>query len=245
MNPEPRVQKALAHAGLGSRRALEEKIRAGRIRMAGRVVQLGDRIIPGATLEIDGKALRPLPRLSTRVLALHKPEGVLCSRQSTGAHPTVFEALPPLSAGRWVHIGRLDLNSSGLLLFTTDGGLAHRMMHPGYGMIREYAVRIHGQPTRDKIARLLQGVRLDDGPARFASLEGMGKGGSTNHWYRVSLHEGRSRLVRRLWLSQGLMVSRLIRIRYGPYQLPEHCRTGMWVELSPAEVGRLYQAVDL
>lgn len=246
MNTAPRVQKALAQAGFGSRRELDRKIQEGRVRVDGRVVRPGDRMIPGARVEIDGRVLvpAPAPAPAMRVLALYKREGLLCSRHAVGGRPSVYDVLPELPTGRWIAVGRLDLNSSGLLLFTTNGELAHRMMHPSYRLDREYAVRVHGVLTRDKIGRLLKGVRLDDGPARFLSLEGMGSG-HTNQWYRVVLREGRNRLVRRLWLSQGLMVNRLIRVRFGPYRLRRHCRAGAWLELAAHEVDQLLAAVRL
>ena len=246
MNTEARVQKALAQAGFGSRREIDRKIQQGHVRMNGRVVSLGERVVPGARLEMDGRMLKVVPsaRQPTRVIALHKREGTLCTRAACTGHPTVYDSLPEPTSGRWVSVGRLDLNSSGLLLFTTNGELAHRMMHPSYGLEREYAVRVHGRLTPEKIARLLRGVRLEDGPARFLSLEGMG-GGRTNHWYRVILREGRNRLVRRLWLSQGLVVARLLRIRFGPYRLQQHCHPGAWLDLAPREVAQLTQVVGL
>lgn len=246
MNVEPRVQKVLAQAGFGSRRELDRKIQQGHVRMNGRVVRPGERFAPGARLEMDGRILKApsTAQLPTQVIALHKREGTLCTQAVATRRPTVYDRLPALATGRWVSVGRLDLNSSGLLLFTTDGELAHRMMHPSYGLEREYAVRVHGRLTPEKIARLLKGVRLDDGPARFHSLEGMG-GGRTNQWYRVILREGRNRLVRRLWLSQGLMVARLVRIRFGPYRLRKHCRPGAWLDLASHETKQLLHAVGL
>jgi len=228
-----RLQKLLAAAGLGSRRAVEEWIRDGRVTVAGRVAQLGDRA--GVTDEVclDGRRLELHPaQLSSRELLLyHKPVGEMTTRSDPQGRPTVFERLPPPGNGRWITVGRLDVNTSGLLLFTTDGDLAHRLMHPSSQVEREYLVRVRGRPQPGLIRQLLEGVQLDDGPARFdrvsrepgdeESAEGI------NTTFRVVLHEGRNREVRRLWQAVGLEVSRLLRVRYGPVELPRDLRPGM------------------
>ena len=169
---------------------------------------------------------------AARVIVYNKPVGELVTRESRARHPTIFTALPRLKGQRWVAVGRLDLNSSGLLLLTTDGDLAHRLMHPSFGMEREYLVRVLGQPSVATLQRLARGVMLDDGLARFDSLAEQG-GSGANRWYRVALGEGRHRIVRRLWSSQGHAVSRLIRVRYGPVRLPRDLPRGHWRELDP------------
>ncbi|MGH8489207.1 MAG: pseudouridine synthase [Gammaproteobacteria bacterium] len=237
--PPERVQKALARAGLGSRRLIETWIAAGRVQINRRIAQPGDRAGPSDEIRIDGQtvaaARRAPPR--RRVIAYYKPAGVLCStRDERGDRPTVFGRLP--EAGRWIAIGRLDLNSSGLLLFTNDGALAHRLMHPSFGLEREYAVRVLGAVDGELLERLTQGIALDDGWARFASVTATGGQGS-NRWFHVVLREGRKREVRRLWESQGLRVSRLIRIRYGNILLPPDKQAGEWWEVDGREVERL------
>ena len=239
-----RLQKALARAGFGSRRSVERMIEAGRVKVNGQVARLGQRILPGDKVRVDGR-LVPAARLrpkSTRVLAYHKPEGEVCSRRDDEGRPTVFEALPPLRGGRWVSVGRLDVNSSGLLLFTTDGELANALMHPSSRVEREYAVRVLGEVTEAMRERLLAGVELEDGRAAFETLEPAG-GEGANRWYKVTLREGRNREVRRLFASQGLVVNRLIRTRYGPVALPPGLRRGRWVELDEDEVEALRAVV--
>ncbi len=235
-----RLQKALARAGFGSRRSVERMIEAGRVKVNGQVARLGQRILPGDKVRVDGRLVPParLRPKSTRVLAYHKPEGEVCSRRDDEGRPTVFEALPALRGGRWVSVGRLDINSSGLLLFTTDGELANALMHPSSRVEREYAVRVLGEVTEPMRERLLAGVELEDGRAAFETLEPAG-GEGANRWYKVTLREGRNREVRRLFASQGLVVNRLIRTRYGPVALPPGLRRGRWVELDEDEVEAL------
>lgn len=210
--------------------------------VGGAVAKLGDRAGAGDSIELDGKLLelrgseRP-----ARVIAYHKPEGELVTRSDPQGRPTVFARLPKLRDGRWIAVGRLDFNSSGLLLFTDSGELANRLMHPRHEVEREYAVRVHGELTRESEQRLLAGVPLEDGEARFSQLEPMERGRerSANRWYRVTLGEGRKREVRRLFEAVGGKVSRLIRIRYGPVALPRSLKPGRWLELAPSEVARL------
>jgi len=231
------VQKLLATAGHGSRREIEQWIRDGRVTLAGHVVQLGERAEPGADIRLDGQPLPTAPLGEHAVLMYHKPMGEVTTRRDPAGRPTVFDRLPPPPAGRWVVIGRLDVNTTGLLLFTTDGALAHRLMHPSAEVEREYLVRVHGHPTPELVERLRTGVVLEDGPARFDRIEP--KGRSESHsWFRVTLREGRNREVRRLWEQVGLEVSRLARLRYGPAVLPEDLRPGQW-RLMPVGEARL------
>lgn len=231
----------LAAAGLGSRREIETWITAGRIAVAGRIAQLGDRATAGDAITLDG---RPVQRSPTgtlpRVIAYHKPEGELVTRHDPEGRATVFARLPALAHGRWIAVGRLDLNSSGLLLFTDSGELAHRLMHPRHGIERVYMARVLGELTADARRQLLEGVMLEDAqPARFESLEASGKAMGANRWYRVVLREGRNREVRRLFEAAGCRVSRLRRIRFGPVELPRELAPGRWFELKPAEVRAL------
>jgi len=229
-----KLHKVLADAGIGSRRDMEELIIAGRVSVNGQPAHTGQRVMPTDQVRINGK---PLQRRAPggrppRVLLYHKPVGEIVTQDDPGERPTVFEKLPKVSGGRWVAVGRLDLNSEGLILFTTSGELANRLMHPRYEVEREYAVRVLGQLTEEQRQQLLDGVKLDDGPARFSKLEDAG-GQGVNHWYRVALSEGRNREVRRLFDAVGLTVSRLIRIRYGAIQLPRTLSRGRFYELAP------------
>ena len=238
-----RLQKFLARAGLGSRRQIEDWVRQGRITVNGAPAQLGIQIDGSERIQIDGKLVRTRVRdQPRRVLAYYKPVGEVTSRRDPDGRPTVFERLPPLRDGRWVAVGRLDLNTQGLLLLTTDGGLANRLMHPSSQIEREYAVRVLGEVAPEKLLRLLEGVPLEDGLARFDEMREAG-GEGTNHWYHVILREGRNREVRRLWESQGVTVSRLIRVRYGPVSLRRGLHPGRWDELNDAQVYELLQAV--
>lgn len=240
-----KLQKVLARAGYGSRRELERWIEAGRVRVNGERATLGMRIAPRDVVQVDGRRVGEHRRHGqpVRVLRYHKPVGEICSRRRDSDRPTVFERLPVLKVGRWIAIGRLDLNSSGLLLFTNDGGLAHRLMHPSAGIEREYAVRVRGTVDAKVLRALRRGVRLEDGPARFESIVDRG-GEGTNHWYHVVIREGRNREVRRLWASQDAQVSRLARIRYGPVTLPRSLSRGRWDELSERQVAKLLRAVS-
>ena len=232
-----RLQKLLANAGHGSRREIERWIRDRRLTVDGRIAQLGDQADAGADIRLDGKPLHSTAATARTVLMYHKPMGEVTTRRDPAGRPTVFERLPPPPAGRWVVIGRLDVNTTGLLLFTTDGALAHRLMHPSAMIEREYLVRVQGHPGAEALDRLRMGVVLEDGPARFDRIEAGNSGGS-HSWFRVTLHEGRNREVRRLWQAAGFEVSRLARLRFGPLTLPEDLRPGHW-RLLPAAEARL------
>jgi 23S rRNA pseudouridine2605 synthase len=226
------LQKLLAAAGLGSRRSVEQWIRDGRLTIAGRVAQLGDRAAPGDEVCLDGRKLdlNPEQLTSRELLLYHKPVGEMTTRSDPQGRPTVFERLPQPKSGRWITVGRLDVNTSGLLLFTTDGELAHLLMHPSSEIEREYLVRVRGRPQPGLIRQLLEGVHLDDGPARFdrvsQEINAEEPSDGINTTFRVILHEGRNREVRRLWQAVGLEVSRLLRVRYGPIELPRELRPG-------------------
>lgn len=234
-----RLHKLLAQSGIGSRREMEELIAAGRISLNGETASVGQTASAGDRVKVNGKLvqLRFSDRLP-RVILYHKPEGEIVSRNDPEHRPNVFTSMPRISAGRWVAVGRLDFNTSGLLLLTTSGDLANRLMHPRYQLVREYAVRILGELTEEVRRRLLDGIDLDDGPAQFASFQEAG-GEGANRWYRVSLHEGRNREVRRMFEAVGVVVSRLMRVRYGPFALPPGLKRGQVLELSEADVKKL------
>ncbi|MDR2637610.1 MAG: pseudouridine synthase [Zoogloeaceae bacterium] len=238
-----RLHKALAQTGLGSRREMEEWIAAGRVQVNGQPAQIGMSVRPGDRVKVNGRLvyLHFADRLP-RVLLYHKPEGEIVSRSDPEGRPSVFNALPRLRGGRWIAVGRLDINTSGLLIFTTSGELANRLMHPASNLLREYAARVLGELSPEAERQLLQGIELEDGMANFASLEDAG-GQGANHWYRVNLHEGRNREVRRLFEAVGCKVSRLIRVRYGPFILPPRLKRGHCLELDAAEVARLQKSL--
>lgn len=235
-----KLQKVLARTGLGSRREMERWIEEGRIAVNGSVARLGDRVDRKCRIQLDGKDLTTAAAAESRCILYHKPVGEVCSRKDPQDRRTVFSRLPDLKSGRWISIGRLDYNTSGLLLFTTDGELANALMHPSANIEREYMVRVMGEVTPEIIKRLVEGVMLDDGVARFADVQD-GGGDGINHWFYVVLMEGRNREVRRLWESQGLQVSRLKRVRYGEIFIPSKVKKGQWVELDPKEVKSLYR----
>jgi 23S rRNA pseudouridine2605 synthase len=241
----PKLHKVLAQAGLGSRLDMERLILEGRISVNGEPAHVGQRIQFGDVIKVNGKPVRvrmtPPP---PRVLAYHKPVGEVVTHDDPQNRPTVFRRLPRLQQGKWQSVGRLDLNTEGLLLFTSSGELANRLMHPRFGLQREYAVRVLGALTNEEKQRLTDGVVLDDGLAQFSTIED-GGGEGANCWYRVTIAEGRNREVRRLFESIGHAVSRLIRIRYGAVVLPRGLRRGTWVELDARDIERLAQAAGL
>ncbi len=242
--PGEKLQKVLARAGIGSRREMERWIEAGRVQIDGRQARLGDRVDGEAAISVDGKAIHTGEAEKTRVLLYHKPRGEVSSRKDPEGRKTVFDRLPKLKHGRWISVGRLDYNTSGLLLFTTDGELANALMHPSSNIEREYMVRVKGEVDQDTLQRLVDGVMLEDGVARFTDIvDGGGEG--TNHWYYVVIMEGRTREVRRLWESQDCVVSRLKRTRYGNVFIPSRVKQGMYVELDKKEVKDLYRLADL
>jgi 23S rRNA pseudouridine2605 synthase len=242
-----KIQKVLAGAGFGSRRELEGWIEAGRVRVNGAVATLGDRLSPGDELSVDGRPVRLRPAATKRpprVLRYHKAAGEVCTRRDPEGRATVFERLPGIRGRRWIAVGRLDLNTSGLILFTDDGELAHRLMHPSTQLDRAYAVRVYGSLLPDVMQRLTDGVTLEDGEGRFLEVSDEG-GEGRNHWYRVVVREGRNRLVRRMWESQGVEVSRLVRVAYAGVELPRRLRAGRWDELDAVQVKALMAAAGM
>jgi 23S rRNA pseudouridine2605 synthase len=240
-----RLQKVMASAGLGSRRALEKHIADGKVTVDGRPASLGQTVSDGAIIGFEDRTWR-VHRESAhhRTLIYNKPEGEVTSRADPEGRRTVFDRLPAVKGARWVAIGRLDINTTGLLILTTDGELANTMMHPSSRVDREYACRIRGRASEEQLERLRQGVELDDGTASFSDIQEAG-GSGENHWYHVTIMEGRNREVRRLWESQGLMISRLKRVRYGAAFLPRRLRMGQWSEITPREHEILREDVGL
>jgi len=230
---DEKLQKVLARNGLGSRREMEKVISEGRVRVNDVISRLGDRVELTDKIVVDGKLvkLQVKEQFRRRVLLYNKPEGEICSRQDPEGRRTVYERLPRLQGERWISVGRLDFNTSGLLLFTNDGELANRLMHPSSVIDREYLVRIQGDVDEEMKARLRKGVKLEDGMAKFTDVvDGAGEG--RNSWFYCVVMEGRNREVRRLWESQGVKVSRLKRVRYGNIFIPSHVRVGQWLELN-------------
>jgi len=237
-----KIQKILAHAGIASRRQIETWIQEGRITVNDQLATIGDRMTYHDKVCIDGREvkLHKSKNQKTRVLLYHKPDGEMCTRSDPEGRPTIFEHLPQIRNSRWICVGRLDFNTSGLLLITNDGELAHQLMHPSSQIEREYAVRIRGEVSPEILKKLQNGITLDDGPARFESIvEAGGKG--SNQWFHVIVKEGRNRLVRRLWEALGFTVSRLMRIRFGPVYLPAGLRRCRHVELTDDEISQLVQ----
>jgi len=241
-----RLQKMLARVGIASRRELERWIEEGRITVDGKTAKLGDRVLPDQNVRVDGQPLATGAQYAQkrRIIVYHKPEGQVCTTSDPEGRPTVFDHLPVLRHARWIVVGRLDFNTQGLLLFTTDGELAKRLMHPSSEIEREYAVRVLGEVTREMLQRLHAGVDLDDGPAHFDSIVDAG-GEGANHWYHVTLKEGRNREVRRLWEAVGGKVSRLIRVRFGPVTLSRLLRPGRWADLDAGMAAALLESVGL
>ena len=238
-----KLQKLLAQKGLGSRREMEELIATGAVSVNGKTATLGDRAGPGDVIRIGRRVIRVHAEADLpKVLLYHKPEGEIVSRDDPEGRPSVFDRLPHLRSSKWIAIGRLDFNTSGLLIFTNDGTLANRLMHPRFEMEREYAVRILGELTEEQMQQLTTGVTLDDGKAAFTYLADQGGEGS-NHWYRVILKEGKNREVRRMFEAIGLTVSRLMRVRFGPINLPPRIKRGQWLELDEKETRRLLSLI--
>jgi 23S rRNA pseudouridine2605 synthase len=244
--PRPeRLQKIMAAVGLGSRRALEARIKNGEVKVNGQTASIGQSVAAGDEVTFDGREWRVATlHAQHRNLVYNKPTGEVTTRSDPQGRRTVFDNLPSLHGARWIAVGRLDINTSGLLLLTTDGELANAMMHPSSRVDREYACRIFGAVDDAVLARLKEGVELDDGPAQFSDIVASG-GDGDNHWYHVTILEGRNREVRRLWASQGVTVSRLKRVRYGAVFLPKRLRMGDWSELTPGDHQILREDVGL
>ena len=237
-----RIQKVLARMGLGSRREIESWIKAGRIKVNGKLAKLGDSITTDDRVQLDKKQIK-FPRKTDsrpKVITYHKPAGEICTRKDAEGRTTVFSKLPRLKGARWVSIGRLDINTSGLLLFTNNGDLANRLMHPSSNIDREYAVRVIGRVDEAMLKQLQKGVELEDGPAHFSDIVDSG-GDGANHWYHVTLMEGRNHEVKRLWESQGITVSRLMRVRFGPIILSRRSRPGSVTELEGKDLDALFE----
>ena len=251
LSPAPivgeKLQKVLARIGLASRRDLETWIKDGRVKVNGVVATLGQRVEVKDAISVDGRLIprEEITGTVRRVLIYNKPDGEICTRNDPEGRPTVFDRLPRLKEGRWINIGRLDINTTGLLMFTTDGELANRLMHPSYEMDREYAVRVRGEVAEEMIEQLKAGVMLEDGPAKFTDIQEAPGGEGFNHWYHCVVMEGRNREVRRLWESQGLVVSRLKRVRFGPVFMASNLTMGRWREMTQQEVDILSAEVGL
>ncbi len=243
---DEKLHKVLARSGIGSRREMERWIQDGRIIVNNEKATLGDRIGPQDVVKVDGHEAKLVfgKDATRRVLIYNKPVGEICTRHDPEGRATVFRHLPPLKEGRWIAIGRLDINTSGLLLFTTDGELANALMHPSANIDREYAVRVLGDVSEATLKTLTEGVLLDDGMARFSDVQYF-DGEGANKWYHCVVMEGRNREVRRLWESQELQVSRLKRVRYGPVFLPSDVRAGTWREMTPKEVKELSKMMEV
>ncbi len=241
-----RIQKVLARMGLASRRCIEDYIRQGRIQLNGRQARLGDRVGAEDILHLDGRVVSVKQKTSNvpRLLLYHKAEGEVCTRTDPQGRPTVFDRLPKLEGERWVAVGRLDINTTGLMLLTTDGDFANKLMHPSSRVEREYAVRVYGAVSSKALEQLLKGVQLEDGVAKFVSLVEKG-GEGKNRWYHVVVAEGRNREVRRMWESVGAQVSRLIRVRFGHIILPSGLSVGCWQEADLNEMANLGEQVGV
>lgn len=246
-----RLQKLIANAGVASRREVERWIDAGRIVLNGQLAKLGDKATINDRIEIDGVLLKTRKKTNTehRTVVLHKPVGMLCTRKDPEGRPTIFELLPALYQGRWIQVGRLDINTSGLMILTTDGELAHRLMHPSYEIEREYAVRVLGLPEYETIQKLLKGVELDDGIGKFHKVEAQisneKRGDSANNWFHVILKEGKKREVRRLWEAVGHKVNRLMRIRYANIRLHREIKPEEYFDLTGQQLSELKAKVGL
>ena len=241
-----RLQKYLARSGIGSRREIEGWIRQGRVFIDGEMATVGIKVDHKSRITVDGKYIIHKDSLPTedRLILYHKPRGEMCTRNDPKGRPTIFENLPVLSEGRWVTVGRLDINTTGALLLTTNGDLAHKLMHPSFGFEREYLCRIRGDVSSQKLEKLLTGVWLEGKRCRFESADAQSTASSNHHWYKVIVREGHYREVRRLWSSVNCMVSRLIRIRYGPIQLPRDLKPGQYKEILAPRLQELLLLID-
>ena len=242
--PSEKLHKALAAAGLGSRREIERWIAAGRVSVNGEPAHVGQRVAASDRLEVDGKRVKHQGAAATEVLVLNKAAGVVCTRHDPEGRTTVFDDLPKLHSGRWVSVGRLDIQTSGLLVLTSDGALAHKMMHPSTGLDREYAVRVNGKLEDEALEALKQGVDVDGEILRFSDIQFFNGSGS-NFWYHVVLLEGKNREVRRLFEAAGHTVSRLKRVRYGPIILPSWLKNKQWARLLDSDIEALYKLLSL
>ncbi len=239
-----KLQKVLAEIGLGSRREMERWIEAGRVSVNGHPAGIGQRVEPEDQVQVDGEDVVQSRAMTPRILLMNKEAGVICTRKDPEGRPSCFDQLPNLRRGRWVSIGRLDINTSGLLLFTNDGVMANRMMHPSAGLDREYAVRVDRELTAAELKLLTQGVQFEDGLLRFTDVRYF-NGSENNHWYHAVVMEGKNREVRRLFESQGLRISRLKRVRFGPVILPSELKRGRVMELTESDVASLYGLAEL
>jgi len=243
---DEKLQKIMANAGVASRRESERWIKEGRVSVNGKIAEIGDRANFESTIRVDGKPLKITKpeEFKRKMIVYHKPEGEISSRKDPEGRATIFDTLPKIRNSRWLSVGRLDYNTSGLIFFTNDGNLANKLMHPSLEIVRKYAVRVRGQVTDDILAQLQSGVELDDGPAHFDSIEDAG-GERSNHWYHVTLKEGRNREVRRMWEAFDIQVSRLHRIKFGPFELPRALKRGRWRELTPQELSEFESLTGL
>ncbi|MGB0495418.1 MAG: 23S rRNA pseudouridine(2605) synthase RluB [Kangiellaceae bacterium] len=243
---ENKLQKIMANAGIASRRESERWIEAGRVSVNGKTSTIGDRASSHDVIRVDGKPIRlTKPEDFKRVMiAYHKPEGEISTQKDPEGRPTIFDTLPKVRNSRWISVGRLDFNTSGLIFFTNDGEMANKLMHPSLEVVRKYAVRVRGQVHDEMIQSLLDGVELEDGFAKFESIEAAG-GERSNHWYHVTLREGKNREVRRLWEAFDVQVSRLHRIAYGPFELPRALKRGRWRELTREELSEFEKITGL
>ncbi len=244
--PGERLQKVLAASGLGSRREIERWISEGRLKINNQIAVLGDRVTDEDVVLLDDRPLsgKRLTPVQDQIIMYNKPEGELVTRSDPEGRPTVFRRLPKLDKGRWIAVGRLDINSAGLLLFTTNGELANRLMHPAQQIEREYAVRVMGEITPEMVQQLVEGVELEDGFARFEDVVESG-GTGINNWFHVVIMEGRKREVRRLWEAVGARVNRLKRVRFGPIILDSSIKSGQWRDLNTKESRSLMELVDM
>ena len=240
-----KLQKVLANLGLGSRRGIEVWIKEGRVRVNGKTASLGDRVDAEDRIEVDDKPIRQ-QKVRHRHLLYNKPNNEICSRKDPEGRKSVYDRLPGLKKQRWISVGRLDYTTTGLLLFTTDGELANRLMRPSSNVDREYAVRVLGDVTVKKLQNMREGVLLEDGMARFTDIQrAQEDDDSANQWYYVAMMEGRNREVRRLWESQGLTVSRLKRVRFGSFFIPSSVKVGQYIDLKSRDIKILYEMAGL